>query len=408
MFQALRDSIAFDYALQTLQSYLQNLSVSSAVMTVLMAFMVVGLVDKLGGNRLGYGAQFEAGFLAMGDLALAILGIISLSPVLLLVFEPIVSPLCRLIGASPAIFASLIAVDQGGYALALQLAGEADPAAGQYMGLIVSSMLGITVCFTIPYALRMTGEEDRGILGTGILIGIVTMPVGCLIGGLLMVFTSTPISLSALWANTLPVILLAAVVASGLAFRPALMMRGFVAFGRILTVVVAVSPVVAIFQYVTGIHLPLFYRMVVYDPILKAIPLESALLMVGQIAIVLCGAFPFIHFLSRRLAGPLDWLGSRLGIDPEAAAGLPIQLANSIPVWSRIGRMNDRGKLLNVAFAVSGSYTIGDVLAFVGGVNPEMVFPMLAGKLSAGVLAIWLAAALSRTPRILPIRRIEN
>ncbi|MDR1396140.1 MAG: ethanolamine utilization protein EutH [Desulfarculales bacterium] len=40
-----------------------------------------------------------------------------------------------------------------------------------------------------------------------------------------------------------------------------------------------------------------------------------------------------------------------------------------------IDAMDRRGKLLNVVFAVSGSFVFGDVLAFTGGVNPEMMFP---------------------------------
>jgi ethanolamine transporter len=70
------------------------------------------------------------------------------------------------------------------------------------------------------------------------------------------------------------------------------------------------------------------------------------------------------------------------------------QLASSIPVWSVMGDMNNRGKLLNVAFAVSGAFVFGDVLAFTGGVNPEMIFPVIVAKLSGGILAILLAILL--------------
>jgi ethanolamine transporter len=56
--------------------------------------------------------------------------------------------------------------------------------------------------------------------------------------------------------------------------------------------------------------------------------------------------------------------------------------------------MNKRGKLLNVVFAVSGSFVFGDVLAFTGGANPEMIFPVIIAKLSGGILAVLLAMAL--------------
>jgi ethanolamine transporter len=43
---------------------------------------------------------------------------------------------------------------------------------------------------------------------------------------------------------------------------------------------------------------------------------------------------------------------------------------------------------------VSGSFVFGDVLAFTGGVNAEMVFPVIVAKLSGGILAIVLAMVL--------------
>ncbi|MCP1109656.1 ethanolamine utilization protein EutH [Ohessyouella blattaphilus] len=42
------------------------------------SFKIALAIDKLRGNKLGYGERFDAGFYAMGDLALAIVGIITL------------------------------------------------------------------------------------------------------------------------------------------------------------------------------------------------------------------------------------------------------------------------------------------------------------------------------------------
>ncbi len=378
--------------------WLQGLSVSSVVMMILAVFSVVGLVDKLRGNKMGYGEKFDEGFMAMGPLALAVVGIVSLSPVLLVLLGPIVTPLYTAIGASPAMFGSFLALDMGGYALATQLSAG-DVAIASYAGLIVASMMGITVCFTIPFALTMMQKKDRPILATGILVGIVTMPVGCLVGGLAMGMTSTPLPLGELLINTLPVIVLAVVVALGLALVQNVMLRLFSIFGAIVTAVITVSPVIAIFQYITGIQFPLFNKMVTEDPILGGVPFEIALLLVGQIAIVLTGAFPMIHFLNRVLGRGIERVGGHMGINREASTGLLTQLASSIPIWSVIDTMDDRGKLFNVAFAVSGSFVFGDALAFAGGANAEMVFPMILAKLSGGVLAILLAVALSRRMR---------
>ena len=378
----------------SLSDYVQNLSVSSVVMTILTIFMLVGLIDKLRGNKFGYGERFDAGFHAMGDLALAVVGIIAISPVLLRVLSPLVTPLYQLIGASPAMFpGSLLALDMGGFAMSAQLAGE-NAAIGNYAGIIVASMMGITMCFTIPYALTVMKKEDHSLFATGVLLGIVTLPIGCLLGGIAMGITSTPLPFGELLLNTLPVILLAAVVGVGLIKWQGRMLKIFAGFGKGVTFIATVSPGIAIFQYLTGIRIPLFYLMVVDDPVLGGVPLEIGLLLVGLIAIVLVGAFPMILFLNRRLGKLMNKFGKKAGVNAEASTGLLTQLASSIPVWSVMDSMDQRGKLLNVVFAVSGSFVLGDVLAFTGGVNPEMVFPVIIAKLSGGVLAIVLAIVL--------------
>ncbi|MDR1137121.1 MAG: ethanolamine utilization protein EutH [Synergistaceae bacterium] len=378
----------------SLSNYARNLSVSGVVMTILAVFMLVGLFDKLSGGKYGYGERFDAGFQAMGSLALAIVGIIAVSPVLLRVLSPFVTPLYQAMGASPAMFpASLLALDMGGYAMAVQMA-QGDAASGNYAGIIVASMMGITLCFTVPYALTIIKKEDRAIFATGILLGVVTLPAGCILGGLAMNFTSTPMPFPILLANTLPVIILAVLVGAGLILKQSLMLEIFTAFGKCVTFIATVSPGIAIFQYLTGIRLPLFHLMVEEDPILGGVPLEVGLLLVGLIAIVLAGAFPMILFLDRKLGNLMAKFGEKTGIDSESSAGLLTQLANSIPVWSVMDGMNNRGKFLNIVFSVSGSFVFGDVLAFTGGASPEMIFPVIVAKLSGGILAILLAVLL--------------
>ena len=57
-------------------------------------------------------------------------------------------------------------------------------------------------------------------------------------------------------------------------------------------------------------------------------------------------------------------------------------------MFNIMGEMNPKGKLLNVAFAVSAAFVFGDHLGFAAGVEREMIFPMIAGKLVAGITDI--------------------
>lgn len=64
-------------------------------------------------------------------------------------------------------------------------------------------------------------------------------------------------------------------------------------------------------------------------------------------------------------------------------------------MFNIMDKMNPKGKLLNVAFAVSAAFVFGDHLGFTAGVNSDMIFPVIVGKLVAGITALILANALA-------------
>lgn len=57
-------------------------------------------------------------------------------------------------------------------------------------------------------------------------------------------------------------------------------------------------------------------------------------------------------------------------------------------------RMDDDGKIINAAFAVSGAFTFGGQLGYVSSVSKAMVMSFIVSKLSAGIFAILLARLL--------------
>ena len=100
----------------------------------------------------------------MGPLALAMLGVVSIAPVLADILRPVVVPVYQALGADPAMFATtLLANDMGGYPLAMELALTRE--AGLYAGLILGAMMGPAIVFTIPVALGIIQPEDRRFLG---------------------------------------------------------------------------------------------------------------------------------------------------------------------------------------------------------------------------------------------------
>ncbi|MEG0387123.1 MAG: ethanolamine utilization protein EutH, partial [Niameybacter sp.] len=125
------------------------MSINEIIIYIMVFFAALGALDKIIGNKFGLGEKFEEGIMAIGALAISMVGIIALAPVIANLLKPVVVPLFGLLGADPAMFAgSLIANDMGGAPLAQALA--IDPDAGLFGGLIVGAMLGPTIVFTIP------------------------------------------------------------------------------------------------------------------------------------------------------------------------------------------------------------------------------------------------------------------
>lgn len=355
------------------------MSIHESIIRLMAVFMVLGALDRILGGPLGLAAPFEEGIQAMGSLALAMIGILCLAPVLADLLRPVVVPLYTLLGADPAMFAgTLLASDMGGAALAAELAQS--PQAGQFGGLIVGSMLGATLVFTIPVALGILRPEDRPALARGVLAGVITIPIGAFVGGLTAGYSAGMTA-----RNLLPILLIALLLALGLWKIPGGMVRGFTFFGRAVVAVITIGLAAAIWEELTGfVLLP------------GMAPLSDGFHTVGEIAIVLAGAFPLVHVITRLCRGPLMKLGRLLGINEAAAAGLVASLANSIPMFGKLHEMDERGKVVNVAFAVSGAFVFGDHLGFTAGFDPTMIVPVIAAKLTGGVAAVAAALFLTR------------
>ncbi len=349
------------------------------IIWIMAVFAVLGALDRIFGNRFELGKPFEEGILAMGSLALAMVGVISLAPVLAKVLEPVIVPVFTFLGADPAMFAgTILACDMGGGALAQAM--TTDPQAAALGGVITGSMLGATIVFTIPVALGILEPEDRPALAKGVLCGIVTIPIGIFVSGLVAGF---PVMM--VLRNLIPIVLIAALIVLGLWKAERAMIKGFTVFGKIITALITVGLAAAIVEELTGFAI-----------IGGMAPISEGFATVGAIAIVLAGAFPLVFAVTRILEKPLMKAGKLLGINETAAAGLIASLANSIATFGMVKDMDSRGKVVNIAFAVSAAFVFGDHLGFTAGFAPDMLVSMIVGKLVGGITAVAVAMLLTK------------
>ncbi|MCX4266937.1 MAG: ethanolamine utilization protein EutH, partial [Firmicutes bacterium] len=253
----------------------------------------------------GLGEKFEEGIIALGSLGLAMIGIICLAPVLAKILNPVIVPLFGFLGADPAMFAgSILANDMGGAPLAMELA--IDPDAGLFGGLIVGAMMGATLVFNIPVALGIIDDEDKPYLATGILAGIITIPLGALAGGLAAGFAPMMVL-----RNLVPIIIFALIIALGLFKFRDVTITAFTYFGKLIIIVITIGLAAAIVEALTG-----------FVVIGGMAPISEGFEVVGNIAIVLAGAFPLVYVITKVFQKPLMGLGKLLGMNDVAAAGM--------------------------------------------------------------------------------------
>ena len=343
----------------------------SQIIGYIVAFgVLLGGIDKLRGNKWGYGAKFDEAFALLAPTAFSMVGIICLSPYLSMALEYGIAPMLRWLKIDPSMIAGVLAIDMGGYQLAENLADN--PIIGQYAGTVLAATLGCTLVFTIPVGVGMIEPEDQPAFARGIVIGLFSLPATLILGGLLCGLSLFQV----LWQNLLP-------------FGMALLCGiGFWKFTR--RTLWLFQKYVSILQVVlvVGLMLGAIAHLCELPVSLELVPILDAMETVASISIFLLGSLPVTLLLQRLLGRPFEKLGRRLGLDQNSMMGCLVSCVSPLPTLSMLKQMDFRGKVMNVAFIVSATSAIGAHLAFMNTMDPELIFPLLISKVAGGLIAV--------------------
>jgi ethanolamine transporter len=347
------------------------------VSTIMAVFAILGALDLIIGNKLGLGGEFERGINMLGNLTLSMLGMIVLSQLISSLLSAPLKAFSEIIPIDPSAFIScILANDMGGAQVSQEIA--ISEAVGYFNGLIVGSMMGATVSFTLPFVMGAVSKEQRSNVLLGLLCGICTIPVGCFVAGLVVGIAPLTILL-----NLLPLIILSIILAIGLLLFRNASVKIFNVFGIIIRTVVIAGLAVGILEYLLGLDI-LPYTT-------PEITLEGVEI-IFNIACVMAGAFPLLYIISRLIAKPLSALGRKTGMREKSLLGFIATLATSVTTFGMMKEMDDKGALLNSAFAVSAAFTLADHLAFTLSFKSEYLVAVTVGKLISGITAVALAA----------------
>ena len=341
----------------------------------MIAFAIIGAIDRIFGSRLGLGIEFEKGVMMFGTITLAMAGMLVLSPLFAHLLSGVSDSFPKFLDFS-IIPASLLANDMGGAHLSAALC-ESEKM-GAFNGLVVSSMMGATVSFTIPYALSATKKEHHANVLYGILCGIATIPVGCFVAGLM-----AKIPVLALVIDLVPLIILAGLICFGLLKFKDATVKIFTGLGWVIRLIITVGFVIGAVQFLTG------KTFVPYTD-----TFENITGVLTNIMCIMTGAFPLLYLLKRLLSKPLSKVGKRFHLNRDSVFGFISTLGTTVTTFDAVDEMDRKGVVLNSAFAVSAAFVFVDHFAFTMSYNDAYVLPMIAGKLISGVCAVLLASIL--------------
>lgn len=383
--------------------------IGQGIIYIMMAFVVIGAVSAVIDDTQGFGREFKEGIYAIGPIFLPVAGVMIFLPILTDIVEKVVAPIYGLVHADPAVAATtLIAGDLGGYQLAQ---ATAETHGIWIMAFAISMTAGATLIYSIPVGLAMLDKRDHKYLALGMMSGLLTIPIAVLITMIVLQVTGTPLrgevsttaessrpfelSTPDLLINLAPLAVIMIVLAVGLRFFTPFMVRLFMILGRTLDAILKLGLAFAIVEYFTGLFSTIFGGWILDPFIADEADQFRALEIAGYIGVMLAGAFPMVYAIRTWLNGPLTRVGKRFGFSEVGAAGVIAGAVNIQALYRLIALMPPRDKVMCTAFAVCAAYSLGDHLAFVANFQPNLVFPLVLGKLVAGTLAMVLAVWLS-------------
>lgn len=346
----------------------------NAISIVMLSFALLGALDRICGNKFGLGKEFERGFNLLGPMALSMIGMIVIAPAIGVWLGSFFEFFYNVFSIDPSIIpASIFANDMGGTPLAMEI--MKDEEVGMYNALVVSSIMGAVISYTIPFGAGIVNKTQHKELFFGFLCGIVAIPFGCFISGLTL-----EISFFALLLNLLPLILLSVIISVGLIFFPSGTVKIFKGFGIFMMALITVGLALGMFTAVTGIVVCKDFASV-----------HEGAKICFNAAITLSGAFPLMFLVSKLLNKPMSALGKKLGINPTSAVCLIPNLVTNATTFGMMRDMDKKGLVLNAALSVTVAFCFGSHLGFTTSYDTKYVLPMIVAKLVSGIFAIAIA-----------------
>ena len=139
------------------------------------------------------------------------------------------------------------------------------------------------------------------------------------------------------------------------------------------------------------------FGYIAHVPLVKGLdPIEEALAVVADMCVVQLGSIPLAYLFIDLMKRPLAAAGRLLRINDVAVAAFPISCVNVMSVFMLVKDMDRRGIVLSAAWYTNTICILTAHYAYTQSMDTSMVGPMMAAKLTGGVLAVVLACFMTK------------
>ena len=116
---------------------------------------------------------------------------------------------------------------------------------------------------------------------------------------------------------------------------------------------------------------------------------HEAFIIVFKSSAIICGSLVFSELILKLFRKHIQKVAAKLGVNEVSVVAMLLNCATSLAILPLVSRMDEKGKMLNAAFSVSGTYVLGGQLGFVSSVSDgATVTVFVITKVLCGVLSI--------------------
>ena len=350
------------------------------IVAIMLIFALIGFIDKMFHLKWGLSESFDKGLMTMGTMAISIVGICSVGVTFIQNHIQWFTSLSSHLPVDATLIVSMIlAPDMGGFSITQQLTENAQLII--LNGVILTSLLGQTISFQFPVFLSVIDQNEHPTLMKGFIIGIIIVPVGLLIAGLML-----KMSISLFLSQFIPIFIICLLIVGGLIIFPKYLIKIFTAFANIIQLLTYIL----FLMTVIGLFIP----SLAYAP-LSAV--QDSITIVFRSCIIVSGSLVLSEIILKYFRPMILKMAKYLDINEVSMMGLILSCATSLAIFPLFSRMDRKGKMLNAAFSVSGAYFLGGQLGYISGITSSYAVTIyVICKLICGLLSLFVMSKIYR------------